>query len=731
MTKKKSVTKKVTKNTTKTAAKKTRSSKQTSIFALEKTNGIAVITMNDPSQPQNVLNEDVSTEFETVFAQVENDSEIIGLIFTSSKPKCFVAGADITMLQTIETIDQGIAASKLLHDLTQRIADMSIPSVAAIDGSCLGGGLELALAFDYRIATDQKATRIGVPEVQLGLLPGGGGTQRIPRLISLPSALDMMLTGRQLSGSRAKKIGLVDAVVAPQVLMQVSEKYLAKGKPNRDKSIKDKAMNNALARKIIISQARKKTLKATKGHYPAPLKILDTVEQGLATDLKSGLAIEAKSFSELLQTPVSKQCVNIFFATTELKKDTGVDSKETAREISKVGVLGAGLMGAGISTVTIEKAKIPVRLKDINAEGLARGFAYVGKILDKKLSRRRLKPNQRDQIMSRLTGSIDYSGFANTDVVIEAVFESLDLKQTMIADIEKAAGKRDIVFATNTSAIPIDDIAAKAKHPDRVVGMHYFSPVEKMPLLEVIKGSKTADWVTATAVELGKQQGKTVIVVNDGPGFYTTRILVPYNMEAVRLVLEGISIEDIDKAMEDFGFPVGPIKLMDEVGIDVGSHIVENLHQAFGERIPLIESMDKVIADGRKGRKNKRGFYDYSAKSKGKQVDESIYRLVGVSNPGSKHLSSNIIAERIILTMLNEAAYCLGDGVLRSARDGDIGAIFGLGFPPFLGGPFRYMETIGIQEVVAKLEKLQQEHGDRFKPAPKLLELASNNKTFY
>lgn len=704
---------------------------QKPIFTIDKNNGIAVITMDDPSQAQNVLNSEVSTEFETIFAQVESDSELVGLIFTSSKPKCFVAGADISMLQTIETVEQGIAASKLLHALTQRIADLSIPTVAAIDGSCLGGGLELALAFDYRVATDHSSTRIGVPEVQLGLLPGGGGTQRIPRLINLPSALDLMLTGRQLNGVRAKKIGLVDAVVAPEVLLQVAEKYLAKGKPNREKSTKDKIMGNALARKVIISQARNKTLKATKGHYPAPIKILETVEQGLATDLQSGLDIEAKNFAELLQTPVSKQCVNIFFATTELKKDSGVDSDASAREISKVGVLGAGLMGAGISAVTIEKAKLPVRLKDINAEGLARGFAYVGKIMDKKMARRRLKPNQRDQIMSRLTGSIDYSGFSSADVVIEAVFESLGLKQTMIADIEKAAGNKEVIFATNTSAIPIDEIAAKAKYPERVVGMHYFSPVEKMPLLEVIKGSKTADWVTATAVELGKQQGKTVVVVNDGPGFYTTRILVPYNMEAVRLILEGVSIEDIDAAMENFGFPVGPIKLMDEVGIDVGAHIVDNLHQAFGERIPLIENMDKVIADDRKGRKNKRGFYDYSAKSKGKQVDESIYSIIGVDNPGSKHLSAQNIAERVVLTMLNEAAYCLGDGILRSARDGDIGAIFGLGFPPFLGGPFRYMESIGIKEVVTKLEALEKSHGKRFKPAPKLVEMVKKNNTFY
>ncbi len=701
-------------------------------FTLKKNDGIAIITMDDPTQAQNVLNTNISAEFEAVFSDVSSDSDLTALIFTSSKDDCFIAGADINMLQDIKTEDEGRAASQLLHDLTQKIADLPITTVAAIHGSCLGGGLEMALAFDYRVASNHSSTKIGVPEVQLGILPGGGGTQRIPRLIDLPSALDLLLTGRQLDGKRAKKIALVDAVVAPEILMDIATEYANKGKPSREKSLKQKGMETSLARKIIFSQARKKALKTTKGHYPAPIKILDVVEQGLATDLQSALKLEADGFAELLMTPVSKQCVNIFFATTELKKDSGVDSKAKAREVNKVGVLGAGLMGAGIASVTVEKAKLPVRLKDISAEGLARGFAYVGKILNKKVARRRLKPNKRDEIMSRLTGAINYSGFSNANVVIEAVFEDLKLKQSMIADVEKLAGDKDIIFATNTSAIPINDVAAKAKKPEQVIGMHYFSPVEKMPLLEIIKGDKTADWVTATAVQLGKDQGKTVIVVNDGPGFYTTRILVPYIMEAVRLVLEGIAIEDIDTALEKFGFPVGPIKLMDEVGIDVGSHIVENLNQAFGDRVPLIEQVEKVIADDRKGRKNKRGFYSYDSKSKGK-VDESIYSVLGIDEPGSKHLNADIIVERVLLTMLNEAAFCLGDGILRSARDGDIGAIFGLGFPPYLGGPFRYMDSLGAAEVLAKLNALEEVNGKRFSPAPVLSKLAKAKvkNTFY
>jgi len=702
-----------------------------SVFDLEKKDGIAIVTMNDPNEAQNVINQGLQDGFDRLFADLQNDSSLKALIFRSGKPGCFLAGADISIFQTIETVDEAREGSKLLHATFQKLVDLPMVTVCAIDGVCLGGGLELALTFDYRIASTAKSTRLGVPEVQLGVLPGGGGTQRLPRLIDLPTALDLMLTGKQLDAKRAKKAGLVDAICMPEVLMDVAHKYAAKGEPNRQKSFKEKLMDTPPMRAYIFSQARKTVMKASKGMYPAPLKILEVVKEGLETTLNKGLDIEANGFAELVVTPESKQLVNIFFATTELKKDTGVDSDETARSVDQVGILGAGLMGAGIGYVTIDKAKTSVRLKDIDPQGLASGISYIGKIVDKKLARRRIKPHQRQSIIARLTGTIDYSGFANSDVVIEAVFESLDLKQKMVADIEGLSSNRETIFATNTSAIPIDDIASKAKHPERVVGMHYFSPVEKMPLLEVVKGSKTADWATATAVELGKQQGKTVVVVNDGPGFYTTRILVPYNMEAVRLVLEGVSIEEIDAALEEFGMPVGPIKLMDEVGIDVGAHIVVTLNDAFGDRIPLLDGIDKVMDDDRKGKKNGRGFYDYSEQSKGKNVDQSIYTLMGVSDPGHAQLSRADICERVILCMLNEAAYCLDDGILRSARDGDIGAIFGLGFPPFLGGPFRYMDTLSATNVVEKLQALQADHGERFTPAPLLLKLAKSEKGFY
>ena len=432
-----------------------------SVFTLEKNDGIAVISMNDQSVAQNVLNKEIQREFENVFDDVANDPSLTGLVFQSTKPACFIAGADITMLQSIETQEQAREASQLLHALTQRITDLSITTVVAINGSCLGGGLELALAFDYRVAADTKSTKIGVPEVQLGILPGGGGTQRLPRLIDLPTALDLILTGKQLNAARAKKAGLVDAVVHADVLQAVTTKYTLKGKPSRKKSVIQKLMSTSLARNVIISQARKKTLKLTKGKYPAPLKILDVIEQGVGVDLIPGLAIEAQGFAELLMTDESKQLVNIFFAVTDLKKDSGVDSQKQAKAINNIAVLGAGLMGAGIAYVSIDKAGKTVRLKDIDINGLSKGIEHVGKLFDKKVKRRFIKAYQRDALMSQLTGTVDYSGFKGSDIVIEAVFESLELKQKMISDIESLDGN-DTIFATNTSAIPIDDIAAQA-----------------------------------------------------------------------------------------------------------------------------------------------------------------------------------------------------------------------------------------------------------------------------
>jgi 3-hydroxyacyl-CoA dehydrogenase/enoyl-CoA hydratase/3-hydroxybutyryl-CoA epimerase len=438
------------------------------------------------------------------------------------------------------------------------------------------------------------------------------------------------------------------------------------------------------------------------------------------------LRVEARHFGDLVMTPESEQLRGIFFATTDMKKEQGVEGVEPLKA-NKIGVLGGGLMGGGIAYVTATKAKVPARIKDIRSEGIANAIKYSFDILNKRVKRKIMLKSQMQSQLSLLTGSTDYSGFGDVDLVIEAVFEDLSLKQQMVQDVEEHC-KAETIFASNTSSIPITQIAAQAKRPENVIGLHYFSPVDKMPLAEVIAHQKTSDSTISATVEFAKRQGKTPIVVKDGAGFYVNRILAPYMNEAASIVLSGEPIEHIDKSLVKFGFPVGPVKLLDEVGIDVGTKIIPFLVEQFGERFTAPSAFEKVLADGRKGKKNGKGFYRYDGKKPGKEVDQSIYQLLGLS-PASK-LSSKVIAERSVLMMLNEAARCLHEGVIRNPRDGDIGAIFGIGFPPFLGGPFKYMDTLGIKYVVERLNQLSESDG-KFKPADILVNMHKENITFY
>jgi 3-hydroxyacyl-CoA dehydrogenase/enoyl-CoA hydratase/3-hydroxybutyryl-CoA epimerase len=703
--------------------------------------GVAVIRMDIAGEPMNTLKADFVDTFMSVFDEVENDAHTKAIVFTSGKKDSFIAGADITMLEAVQTEEDGERISHEGHKAMDRIESCSKPVVAAIHGAALGGGLEVALACHARVASDSKKTKLGLPESQLGLLPGAGGTQRLPRLIGVQPALDMMLTGKQVDARKALKLGLVDDVVPPSILLQTAAELALSRigyKPKPDSLIdqlKDKdaiaeaaLTKNPVGRKVLFDQARKQLHKQTRGNYPAQDLIIDVVRAGLEGGFQAGLDAEARGFGKLLTTPEAANLMSIFFATTALKKDTGVDDPEVKpREIEKVGMLGAGLMGAGIAYVTTAVAKIPVRLKDRDADGVMAGLRYIRGIIDGRVKRRRLNEQGANQLMLQTTGTTTYKGFQDADVVIEAVFEDLALKQQMVRDVE-AAGRDDVIFASNTSSLPITQIAAASKHPQTVIGMHYFSPVHKMPLLEIIVTDQTADWVTATCVELGKKQGKHVIVVKDGVGFYTSRVLAPMMGEAAHLVAEGVPIDKIDKAMLDWGFPVGPIKLTDEVGIDVGAKVGKIMVNAFGERMAQPEGMNKLIEDERYGRKNGRGFYLYGGKKKG--VDESVYKVLGVE-PTNRSVSNEDIAWRCGLQFVNEACRCFGEGILRSARDGDVGAIFGLGFPPFRGGPFRFVDQVGPKEILGRLRELEKKHGPRFSPAPVLEEIARSGQTFH
>ncbi|HSH43822.1 MAG TPA: fatty acid oxidation complex subunit alpha FadJ [Arenicellales bacterium] len=707
--------------------------------------GVAVLWMNDPEEPVNVLKRELIEEFEQILATIEADREIKVLVFASGKPDSFVAGADLQMLLDIEEAEQARALSEASQRIQRRIAALRPVTVAAIHGACLGGGLELAMAFDGRIASNDSATRLGLPEVQLGLLPGGGGTQRLPRLVGLEKALDLLLTGRQVNAGYARRIGLVDDCVHKDIVVDAAAVQGGRLARRRRPSAWQRlsaglspaslrnwlVAGNPLGRRVVFDQARKRAESKSRGNYPAPGRILDVVRTGLESGSGRGEAAESAAFGELAVTPQARELIRLFFASNALKKDSGVDEDGVESvEVGKIGILGAGLMGAGIALVSLARAGVSVRLKDISDDGIAAGLKQVRGALDKRVKRRAMTPLEADRVMGRLTGSLDYSGFGNCDVVVEAVFEDLKLKKKMVHEVEKRSGERTI-FATNTSALPVTEIAANSARPENIIGMHYFSPVEKMPLLEVVATEQTAPWVTATCVALGKRQGKTVIVVRDGPGFYTSRILGPYINEAAYLLADGAPIEQIDAALKDFGYPVGPLALLDEVGIDVGQKVARTLFDAFGERMAPAPGMDKLVADERLGRKNGRGLYVYGSgrSNDRRQPDADVYRLLGVSPKPSYDREE--LVERCVLQMVNEAVRCLEEGIIRSPRDGDIGAVFGLGFPPFRGGPFRYIDSEGADAVVDRLKTLEDRFGERFRPAPMLEAHASEDRKFY
>lgn len=671
--------------------------------------GIAILTMDVPGETMNTLKAEFGAEISEILIEIKTDPSIKGLVVVSGKKDSFVAGADISMLAAFKSEQDAKDLSQQGHVVFNELEGLTIPVVAAINGVCLGGGLELALACHLRICSDDSKTVLGVPEVQLGLLPGGGGTQRLPRLVGVATALDLMLTGKQVRPKQALKMGLVNDVVPNSILLATAIELAKKGK-SAAKPIKQSKLNQFLestsfTRDIMFDQARKQVEKKTAGNYPAPGKIIDCVRQGLNKGMAKGLEIEATHFANLVMSKESAALRSIFFATTEMKKETGAEGAEP-RIVKKAMVLGGGLMGGGIASVTTTKAKIPVRVKDISEQGLSNALAYAYKLLDKGVKRRHMTPAARDNVMSLMTTTTDYKGIKDADIVVEAVFEDLALKHQMVKDVERECGENTI-FASNTSSLPIGQIAAAAARPENVIGLHYFSPVEKMPLVEVIAHKTTSPETIATTVAFARKQGKTPIVVQDGAGFYVNRILALYMNEAAQLLLEGQRIEHLDRSLIKFGFPVGPMTLLDEVGIDVGAKISPILEKELGARFSAPAAFDKLLADDRKGRKNGKGFYQYGPKAKkAKLVDESVYGVLGIKAASDREAKE--IAERCTIQMLNEAVRCLEEGIIANARDGDIGAIFGIGFPPFLGGPFRYIDSLGPKNLVDTLNRYQK-----------------------
>jgi len=700
---------------------------------VEKRNGVAIVWIDEENSPINKISLESMDAFDAVFKQLENDSDVKACVLISKK-KDFIAGADIEMFGKVKKKGDFEPFTRKGHKALNELAASKKPVVAAINGACLGAGTEIALACHARIASDDKKTHLALPEVMLGLLPGGGGTQRLPRLIGIQRSLDMLLTGKKIYANKALKLNLVDRLTTKESLLEGAIQFALEltKKPlvRKDKrTLVEKILeSNAFTRNIIFGKAKEMVQHKTMGNYPAPFKILECVQIGMNKGLTAGLDAEAVKFEELILSNESRQLIHIFFAMTEKKKNPY--PQELVREVNTLAMIGAGFMGAGIAEVSVNDG-MEVILKDVKEETIAAAKQTIWKNISRKVARKTMTQPEAESYMARISGSLDYSNFKQADAVIEAVFEEVKLKQRIVSDVE-ANTRPNTIFASNTSALPIAHIAEKAAHPELIIGMHYFSPVPKMPLLEIVKTPKTADWVTATCFEIGIRQGKTNIVVNDGPGFYTTRILAPYFNEALLVLNEGCDAAQIDKAMKQWGFPVGPITLLDEVGLDVGAHVMSGdlieyyLQRPGAKKTDIVKAMYEA---GRMGKKNKKGFYKYDENGKKQGIDESIYQFCDTKE--RKPFSNEAIQQRLGFAMIKECLLCLEENIVESSLDGDVGAIFGLGFPPFKGGPFRYVDSLGLQQAVEIHQALAKENGERFSAPKLLIEKATKGETFY
>jgi len=695
--------------------------------------GIAWLRLDDPGKKVNTLSTRLFEWFEAQMSAVERERPE-GLVIYSGKPDGFVAGADLEELQRFTTKEPVIAMLRRGHDLMERLAGLPFPTVAAIHGACLGGGLELALACRRRVATEHPKTKLGLPEVQLGLIPGLGGTQRLPRLIGVPDALDLILTGKQVDARKAKRLGLVDDTCHPSDLRAAAVRVLrGGGEKKRPKPMASRAgdwlARSPLGGKVVWDKARAGVMEKTGGHYPAPLVAIDIVREGLKLPMRRALDLEAGAFSELVLSDTAKSLISIFFTKNDVEARAAKLGK-AARPVETVGVLGAGFMGAGIAQVLAYKG-LPIVLKDRDLAAVGRGYGFCQQQFRELVKRRRLTEPEAKGALGRILPTVEVEALRRADFVIEAVFEDLEVKRSVIRETE-AVAPEGLIFASNTSSIPIGKLAEASRRPENVVGMHFFSPVAKMPLIEVIRHPGTGPETLATTVEVGRKMGKTVIVVGDGPGFFTSRVLGTMLNEAAWMLAEGAGIEQVDRAMTRWGWPVGPFALLDEVGLDVAAHVGEVMRDALGERVAPPPVFQRMMDDKRLGRKAKRGFYLYEEKDgkgkTGKKVDEAVYGLLGWRETP---VSDQEIVERCWLQMLNETARCMEEGIITNPADVDIGVIFGFGFPPFRGGLLREADRCGLPWVVETLDRYAGKYGERLRPAALLREMAGRGEKFY
>jgi 3-hydroxyacyl-CoA dehydrogenase/enoyl-CoA hydratase/3-hydroxybutyryl-CoA epimerase len=681
----------------------------------EQHDDVVTLIFDQENSVANVFNENMFAELNDQLEYIENNQDVLrGVVFKSAKPSIFIAGADLKSFADDPTPDRISYLIKLGQDTFNRIEDLRITTVAAINGACLGGGYELALACDHRVATLDSSTKIGLPETMLGILPAWGGSTRLPRMIGIAGAMNIILAGKVVVPTLAYKYKMVDRVCHKENLDYVAKSYIHNGK----KKYKKHTLNRFPLKYIAKSKATKNVLKTTGGVYPAPLKAIDVMIQGLGVSRNESLKLEEKAFTELLNSDVASNLVNIFFLQERSKKT----KSDKDFKVNKTAVIGAGVMGAGIAQ-WISSRGIKVLLKDIKSEFVANGIKTISNLYSAAVKKRVMTKSEASSKLDNVTPITESLPMKTVDLVVEAAVEQLDIKQNLFAELETLV-RDDTILATNTSALSIVDVAEKMEHKERVVGIHYFNPVHKMKLVEVVKGECTSEETVLKATQFVKKTGKLPVIVKDSPGFLVNRILMPYLIEAVHLANGGNDIEHTDKLLRKFGMPMGPFRLIDEVGGDVCQHVADDLLNRLNTKFPNSSLLRRMIEEGNLGKKSGQGFYKYSKGKSNGACDvprNSTFRL---------QCENEEIVDRLILVMINEAVRCLEEEVVASPKDVDFGMIMGTGWAPFRGGPIRYLDSVGSKKIAERLQELAKKDA-YFTPCDMLLEYAKTNKKFY
>ncbi len=690
--------------------------------------GIATLVFDTPDSEVNVLCFEALYELEQILVQVHEDKNMKALFIESAKAHIFIAGADIKEIKTFKDAKETTEKLQQGQEIFNQLQRLSFPTVAVIDGACLGGGLELAMACDYRLATNDEHTSIGLVEVSLGIIPGLGGTQRLPHLVGFAKAIELITGSKRLKGDKALSLGLVDASVPRGYLgfkkEEFSKEILAGTlKAKISKTRKGLAWYEKFSpvRKLIAFLATKEVLKQTAGHYPAPLKAIEVLEDTATLSIEEGLKVELEAFAHLATSSISKNLIELFFTSEALKKETF--SQGEAKTIQSAAVMGVGTMGSGIAWA-LANQDIAVRLGARSMKSIAQAVSKISMSFESIKRRGRLTDREIGLKMDRVTYTTDLQGLRHADIVIEAVSEDPSVKKEMYASLESALGE-EVIIATNTSSLGISELVTESLHPERFVGMHFFNPVQKMPLVEIIAGEKTSQQTIATVVRLAKRLGKTPIKVSECAGFLVNRTLLPYLNESAKMFEEGENIEHIDLLLKEFGMPMGPFTLADEVGIDIGEKVSNILYDAYGERMKPSAILSQMTAKEWLGKKTGRGFYVH--KDKQMSTNDSLHTL----HTPNATLDNATIIDRAILIMVNEATRCLQEGVVDNARYLDMAMVMGTGFPAFRGGLLRYADAQGLKNVAERLTFLSKHYGQRFEPCALLVEMAEQNLMFY